>query len=76
MSRNLKEETVDGDGHCVVHSIIEALHTDGRTDYTGSDILEAATAELSKHLSYYRGFTTDDQEDLVPEITGLNRVVI
>ena len=58
----LHEVAVPGDGHCILHSILGALHKSGNRNYTEDGILEAGSAELSSNLSFYQAFATDGED--------------
>ena len=58
--KHLQENTVDGDGHCILYSVQGSLiHESGRP-CTTDDILRRARIELEHHFNYYQAFTTDD----------------
>ena len=58
----LHEVAVPGDGHCILHSILGALHKIGNRNYTEDGTLEAGSAELSSNLSFYQAFATDGED--------------
>ena len=57
----MREHPVDGDGHCILHSVSGALRMTTGTKLSTTQLLEKVVDEVCQHVDYYQEFSSRGQ---------------